>query len=380
MGAISIEPVTPGGAGMADFINVAWTVNGGDPLWSPPLRVERRDLLSPRKNPYFEHADVGLWVVRRNGKPVGRISAQVDVLVQAHMGPGTGQWGFFDCIDDTEAAAALIRTAEDWLRQRGMTRALGPFSLSYWDEIGQLVDGFDTPPQVMMGHAPRHMGPMIEAHGYGKAKDLYAYLLDITVGFPERINRIVAAGDANPRIVMRKPLMKRFEAEAAVILDILNDAWSDNWGYVPLTDAEVQHAAKNLKQIVVPDFIRICEFDGEPVGFMIVLPNLNDLIRDLDGSLLPLGWAKLLLRLRKPWTDSVRVPLMGVRKKLQSSRTGALMAFMMIEHLRLETRRLAGATRAELSWILEDNLPMRGILEAIGCFIYKTYRVYEKAL
>ena len=376
---LSIQPVTSA-ADRAAFIDVPYRLYASDPGFTPPLRSEVAGLLDRRKNPWFGHADAALWTARRGSDVVGRISAQHCRLVEQSMGPGTGQFGFFDCADDDEAAAGLFAAAEDWLRGRGLTRALGPFSLSIWDEPGLLVDGFDTKPLVMMGHHGRWLQQLVEARGYAKAKDLYAYILDIVPGFPERIDRIVSAGDKNSRIRLRRPDKARFAEEVTLILDILNEAWSDNWGYVPLTDAEVAYAAKKLKPVIIPDFVRICEYDGEAVGFMITLPDVNELTDDLDGRLLPLGWAKLLWRLRRPQTQRVRVPLMGVRKAFQSSRHGALMVFMMIEHIRRDVVANYGGKQGELSWILEDNLPMRNILESINSRIYKTYRIYEKSL
>jgi hypothetical protein len=296
------------------------------------------------------------------------------------MGAGTGQWGMFECTDDPAAAELLIRTAEDWLRKQGMTRALGPFSLSIWDEPGLLVKGFDIPPTVMMGHHRPYYERLVEAAGYKRVKDLYTYELPIDSGFPDKVNRIVAAGEASSRIRIRSVDKSKFAAEAALILDILNDAWSDNWGFVPLTPAEVTHVGKKLKPIVYEDLIRVAELDGEPVAFMITLPDLNELTADLGGNLLPFGWAKLLMRLRKPKVTRMRVPLMGVRKSLQGSRYASLMAFMMIEHIRRAAVADYGATRGEIGWVLEDNGPMRSIADVIGSDISKVYRIYEKAL
>jgi GNAT superfamily N-acetyltransferase len=379
MGEITVQQVKTK-ADMNRFIRLPWAVYAGDANWRPPLVMDRQDLFNPKTNPYFAHADVAFFLATQNGEPVGRISAQVDRLVGEHMGAGTGQFGCFEALDRPGVAEALFQTAETWLRQKGMTRAIGPFSLSVWDEPGLLVDGFTTPPLLMMGHAPKRYGALVEAQGYAPIKTLYAYDLDITVPFPDGILRIVAAGDKNSRIKLRNADKSKFDQEVTTILGILNDAWADNWGYIPLTPAEIAKAAKQLKPIVVPELVRICEYDGEPAAFMITLPDLNEMTLDLNGSLLPFGWAKLLWRLKHPRTKRVRVPLMGVLKKHQSSRHGALMAMMLIEHIKRATRAQIGATNGELSWILEDNLPMRNILESIGCTIYKTYKIYEKAL
>lgn len=374
---IDVRPVETA-ADLKAFIHLPWSLYADDPAWVPPLISEVKALLGVG-NPYFKHARARYWLAWRDGQPVGRISAQVDDLVQTHMSPGTGQWGMFEAVNDPLVVCALFKEAESWLKTQGMTRSLGPFSLSIWDEPGLLVDGFKDPPCLMMGHHKPEYSALVEANGYRKIKDLYAYLLDITQSFPQRILRMVEAGDANPRIKMRKADPAHYTREVTLILDILNDAWSDNWGCTPLTDAEIAYAAKKLKPIVKPDLVRICEFDGEPVAFMIVVPDVNELQRDLNGRLLPFGWAKLLWRLRKPFTQRVRVPLMGVRKSLQSSRYGALMALMLIEHIRRATVGVY-SNQGELSWIDEDNLPMRNILESINCYIYKTYRIYEKSL
>lgn len=375
---IEIRPVETK-AELDAFVRLPWALYKNDPQWVPPLLGEVKGLLSEKSNPYFGHAKARYWLALRDGKPVGRISAQIDELVQQHMGQGTGQWGMFECENDPATAALLFEAAESWLKAGGMTRAMGPFSLSIWDEPGLLVDGFEHPPLLMTPHHLPYYAGLVEGEGYAKAKDLYAYDLDITTGFPERIQRIVAAGDKNPRIRIRKADPSRFEEEVRLVLEILNDAWADNWGFIPLTEAEIAYAAKKMKPLVKPDLVRICEFEGKPAAFMLTLPDVNELQRDLDGRLFPFGWAKLLWRLRKPFTQRVRVPLMGVRKELQASRNGALMAMMLIEHIRRDTVGVY-ANRGELSWILEDNLPMRNILENIGCFIYKTYRIYDKPL
>lgn len=379
MGGITIRPVATA-AERKRFIDLPFRLYRGDPNWRAPLKIEVRDLITPKGNPWFEHARARFWVAERGGEVVGRISAQVDDLVLKHMGAGTGQWGMFECVDDQAVADALISTAEGWLREQGMTRALGPFSLSVWDEPGLLVQGHDIPPTVMMGHHLPYYQRLVEARGYAGVKDLYTYELDIAGGFPEKVNRIVAAAEGSSRIRMRQVDKSKFDQEAALILDILNDAWSDNWGFIPLTPSEVAHVGKKLKPIVYEDLIRICEMDGEPVAFMITLPDLNELTADLNGELLPFGWAKLLWRLRKPQVSRMRVPLMGVRKKAQGSRLASFMAFLMIEHIRRASVTRYGASRGELGWVLDDNGPMTSIAVVIDSQITKTYRIYEKAL
>jgi hypothetical protein len=361
------------------FVDLAYTLNRDDPNWIPPLKTEVHGLLDSRTNPWFEHAEARLFLAERNGVPVGRISAQVDTLVLEHMGAGTGQWGMFEAAD-AEVAAALIHRAEAWLRGRDMTRSIGPFSLGIWDEPGLLVKGHDHPPTVMMGHNSPAYEAWVEAAGYTGVKDLYTYELDVSAGFPPLVRRIVEMGEKNPRIRLRTVDKKKFDEEAALILGILNDAWADNWGFIPLTESEIAYAGKKLKPIVFEDLIRVAELDGEPVAFMMTLPDLNELTRDLNGRLFPFGWAKLLWRLRHPKVTTMRVPLMGVVKRLHGSRLASQLAFMLIEYIRRAGVNHYQASRGEVGWVLEDNGPMRSIADAIESRINRVYRIYEKAL
>src|SRR5215208_3713978 len=361
------------------FVDFAWQVYKDDPAWVPPLKDEVHGLITPAKNPWFEHARAELWLAERGGKVVGRISAQVDDLVQQHMGQGTGQWGMFEALDG-QAAAALIAKAEEWLRAQAMSRALGPISLSIWDEPGLEIEGFAEPPTVMMGHHKPEYHAWIEAAGYAKAKDLLTYEVDIEHWDDPKINRLIAMGERNPHIRIRMVDKSRFNEEARLILNLLNDAWSNNWGYVPLTEAEIAYAGKKLKPIIYNELVRIAEYDGEPVAFMLTLPDINELTRDLNGELFPFNWAKLLWRLRKPRTSRLRVPLMGVAKKLHNSRLASQLAFMMIEHTRREGTTKFGATHGEFGWILEDNKGMLSIAQLPGAAINHRYRIFEKKL
>jgi len=382
-GEVIITPVSGKGDRKA-FVDLAYRLNAADPAWVPPLRMEAEELITPGKNPFFEHAEVQLFLARRNGSVVGRISAHIDRLATAMdpvqgMGPGTGNWGLLEA-EDEAVAQALIARAESWLRERGMTRVLAPLSMSVWEEPGQLVKGFDQPPTVMMGHQPERYRDYIEALGYQPAKTLNTYELDIVNEFPPLIQRIVQSGEKNPKIRIRQVERARFDAEAALILDILNDAWSDNWGFVPFSDTEIMYAGKKFKPIVREDLIMVAEYEGEPVAFMMTLPDLNEVIKPMGGSLFPFNWAKLLLWLRKPRVRTMRVPLMGVRKRLQSSRLASQLAFMMIEYIRRNAVREYGATRGEIGWILEDNQGMNAIAEAINSHINKSYVIYDKPL
>jgi hypothetical protein len=375
---VSIRPVATKQDRKA-FVDLGWDVYRDDAAWVPPLKDEVHGLITPGKNPWFEHARAQLWLAERGGRVVGRISAQVDELVLEHMGAGIGQWGMFEALDG-EAAAALIATAEDWLRGQGMTRALGPISLSIWDEPGLEIEGFDEAPTAMMGHhRPEYRG-WIEAAGYSKAKDLVTYALNIEHWEDPKIDRLIAMGERNQRIRIRPVDKSKFDREARLILNLLNDAWSDNWGYVPLTEAEIAYAGKKLKPIIFNELVRVAEVDGEPVAFMLTIPDINELTRDLNGELFPFNWIKLLWRLRKPRTRRLRVPLMGVAKKLHHTRLASQLAFMMIEFTRRDAVTKFGATHGEFGWILEDNKGMLSIAQLPSAEINHRYRIFEKAL
>ena len=382
-GPVSIHPVKDK-ADKREFVELAFRLNRGDPAWVPPLKNEAFDLLTPGKNPWFEHGKAQLFLARRDGRTVGRISAHVDFLALEQpasqgMGPGTGNWGLLEA-EDAEVAHALIVSAEDWLRGQGMNRALGPLSISIWDEPGLLIEGFDTPPTIMLGHnSPLYQG-WIEAEGYRPVKKLFNYAVDIVDGFPPLVNRIVTAGEKNERIRIRRVDKRKFDAEAQLIMGILNDAWSDNWGFVPLTDSEIAYVGKKLKDIVFEDLIRVAEVDGEAVAFMIVLPDINELLIGMDGSLFPFNWARLLWWLRKPKSKRLRVPLMGVVKKLQNSRMASTLAFMMIEYIRRDGVAKYGAEQGDIGWVLEDNQGMNAVADAINATVNRVYQLYDKPL
>ena len=380
---IVISPVESK-ADRAAFVDLAYQLNAADPNWVAPLRMEALELVTPGKNPFFDHATVQLLLARRGGAVVGRISAHIDRLALAQpaaqgMGPGTGNWGLLEA-EDAAVAAALIAHAEDWLRGQGMTRVLAPLSMSIWEEPGQLVKGFDHPPTVMMGHQPKRYQDYIEGQGYEFAKSLKTYELDISKPFSPLLQRIIGSGEKNANIRIRKVSKARFDEEAALILHILNDAWSDNWGFVPFTDREIAYAGKKFKPIVREDLIMIAEYAGEPVAFMLTFPNLNEVLQPMRGSLWPFGWAKLLLWLRNPQVRTMRVPLMGVIKKYQSSRLAIQLSSMLFEEIRVAAVRNYGATRGEIGWVLDDNQGMNAIAEAIDSSVNKEYWIYAKPL
>jgi hypothetical protein len=373
MSTVEVIPVsTP--AELDRFIELPARLHAGDTSFVTPLLLERQEALSPRKNPYFEHAETQFWLARREGRDVGRISAQVDRLVKD---PEVGHFGMIAAEDDGEVFAALFQTAEDWLRARGKRRILGPFNLSINEETGLLIDGFDTPPMLLMGHDARYIGPRIEARGYAKAKDVIAYLYDTDHELPTAARRLIDTRRP-PTMTVRHLDTKRYREEFDTVTDIFNDAWSMNWGFIPFTQAEIAHMAKSLKPLIDPNCVAIVEMNGEAIGFGIALPNLNEAIADFNGRLLPFNWAKLLWRLKRG-TRTARVPLMGIRRSFSGGLIGGFAPFLIIDELR-KGLLAKGVRQVELSWILEDNRPMRNVIESLGAIPYKTYRVYEKNL
>ncbi|KQM19541.1 hypothetical protein ASE49_04770 [Novosphingobium sp. Leaf2] len=386
MPELVITPVSSK-ADRAAFVDLAYRLNASDRNWVPNLRSEEISKFTPGKNPFFEHARVQLFLARRDGRLVGRISAHIDELALAQpaeqgMGPGTGNWGAIEA-EDAQVAHALIAAAESWLRAQGMTRVLAPMNLSVWEEPGIQVRGHDHAPMVMMAHHNAAYQGWIESQGYARVKTLYTFDIDVRRQYPPLIQRIIASGEKNARIVIRQADPRHFERDAGIICDILNDAWSDNWGFVPFTPEEIAYTGKALKPLVHGELIRIAEYDGEPVAFMMTLPDLNGIqmkVNKRNGKPSILGLIKLLLWLRKPSPADMRVPLMGVRKKLQSSRLASQLAFMMIEYIRRSAETKFKATRAEIGWILEDNQGMVAIAEAIDSKINREYAIYDKAL
>lgn len=383
MSTVTVTPVTSRRDRNA-FIDLAYRLNADDPHWVPPLRADVAELLNRKKNPFYDHAEVQLFLARRGGAVTGRISAHIDFLQhtlppEQGMGPGTGNWGMLEAADE-DSAAALIAAAEDWLRAKGMNRVLAPLSMSIWDEPGLLVKGFDHDPVIMMGHHSPRYQPWIEQRGYDVVKRLQTYDLEVDKGLPPLINRIVESGEKNPRIRIREADVTRVEEEANLIFSILNDAWSSNWGFVPITDREVRYIAKKMRPLVKPELLRIAEVDGEPVAFMLTFPDLNRIIKPFNGKLFPFNFIKVLRWLRHPWSPRVRVPLMGVVKRLQSSRLASQLAFMMIEYIRRTGVAKYGFKEAEIGWILEDNQGMVAIANAIGSTMNREYNIYAKPL
>jgi len=372
---LSVEVVsTP--AQWRQFLALPHRIYASDPVWIAPLGFMQREQLSP-KNHFFEHARWRAWLATRGGEPVGRITAQIDELHLRQHGDAAGYFGLLEAEEDPAIFAALLTAAQDWLRAEGMRQVRGPFNLHVNEEVGLLVEGFSTPPYVLMGHARPWYGPALEALGYAGVKDLLAYHVRPDFEAPRVMERL--ASRVSDRVRVRSVRRKHLLEDAAIMRDIFNDAWQNNWGFVPLAEAEWAETVSTLTKLMPDDYIQIAEYDGEPVAFIVALPNLNEAARDLKGKLLPFGWAKLIWRLKVRHPKTARVPLMGVRLSFQHSRLGPTLAFMVIDAVR-KALHARGVRDVEMGWILEDNDGMRNIIETIGGEAYKRYRVYQKEL
>lgn len=373
---VSITEVS-GKKDLATFIRIPWEIYKNDPNWVPPLLAERKEAFSP-KHPYFQHAQWQAWIAWRDGKPVGRISAQIDDLHQQRYDSKTGFFGLLEAPDDPGVFKPLFDTAENWLRERGMREIVGPFNLGINQEVGVLIEGFDSPPYVMMPHSPPYYGKAIEQCGYQPAQDLLAYELDSTTLTIPRVMQALLKRSAE-RIRVRSLNRKQKVYELEVMRNIFNDAWENNWNFVPFTREEFAAAGKELLMLLPDEFIQIAELDGEAVAFIVFIPNLNEAIADLDGHLLPFGWAKLLWRMKVEFPKSARVALMGVRKEHQNTRFGPALAYQVIKNV-MDAGVARGLNRAEMSWVLDHNKATRNIIESMGGEISKRYRMYEKVL
>ncbi len=374
--SVTVTPVS-GRRDLDAFIKLPFRLYQDDPNWVPPLIYLERQRFQPKTNPFLLHADHQLFLARRDGQVVGRISAQVDHEHNRFHQERTGFFGFFESVDDGEVAQHLLETAEGWLRERGMEAARGPLSFSINQEVGLLVDGFNTQPMIMTPHSRPYYGRLIEGAGFSKVTDLYAWKYNLEA-VPPKAHRAVEALRQRPDITIRSGDIHRFDEEIAIILDVFNSAWSDNWGFVPVTAAEARHLAKERRFIVDPNMAVIVEVDGETAGVVLVTPDLNTAIRDLNGSLFPFGWAKLLWRIKVSKIKSGRTMIMGVKKEYRTRKYLA-MAYLLCDEI-YHRARDGGYRRAELSWTLEDNTAINTLLRNIGIRLYKTYRLYEKPL
>jgi hypothetical protein len=338
----------------------------------------QRDMISWKKNPFFDHGEAELFLARRGGEVVGRISAQIDRRHNEHHGESTGFFGFFECANDEDVAGSLFANAEAWLRDRGMERSRGPFSFSLDEDVGQLIEGFEHPPMIGMTHGLPYYPRLIEAEGYTKAEDLLAYRWEIKE-LPERMREAVAKARAAPGLTLRKINMRRLNSEVDLLLDIYTDAWQDNWGYVPVSRRAARKMKDDLRLIADPNVIIIAEVDGEPAGVVVGLPNLYEAIRDFKGFIDPWKAAKLVWRLKVRGTETGRILLFGVKKKFQRRRDLYGLPFVLLNEL-YEGSKKGRYKWCEESWILESNTRMNALMPYWDAYVYKRYRIYEKAL
>ena len=373
--AVAVYPVTNRHE-LRKFIDVPWLVYADDPMWVPPLRLERRWHFS-KSNPFFEHGEWQAWIAYRNNQPVGRISAQIDQLHRQRYGADTGHFGLLESVNDKEVFAELIQTAEKWLAERGTKHVSGPYNFSINQECGVLVSGFDTPPMVMMPHSPKWYGQLLEEQGYYPLKDLLAYLMQVDMEVPRIVRNLM--GKFSKRLHIRVLRRNQLKVEMEIIRSIFNDAWSDNWGFIPFTEAEFSELGSTFRFLLRDEYFQIVEVDGVPAAFMVALPNLNEIFAKLNGNLLPFGWFQLIKQVKFGRFRTGRIPLMGVRKQFRNTPLGATIAFMMVAAIR-KFGLSRGFQEIEVSWILEDNKSMRGIIEMAGNREYKRYRIFGKTL
>jgi GNAT superfamily N-acetyltransferase len=366
---------------LKEFIQFPYDLYRGEENWVAPLRFERATQIDPKKNPGFEGVEYQLFLAEQNGETVGRIAAINNSHHLKFHNDNAGHFGFFDTQTDPAIGQALMATVEAWLKERGLRRIVGPYQASIYEEVGLLVDGFDTPPVLMMPYGRPDYQKTIEDMGFTKAVDMYAFWANIHEGYPRPkiVTTMTNYIESDPDITVRPMNKSKFLQEVQMAMEIFNDAWSDNWGHVPLSDDQIKHMAAELKPVINKDFFWVCEYKGEPAAFILMVPNVNEAIADLDGKLLPFGWAKLLYRLKVKGVKTARIPLMGVRREFQRKRTGLAMAAFLSEKA-FEKGREHGFTHVEMGWILETNKSMIRIIEQAKGVAYKTYRMYEKPI
>lgn len=374
---LEVRQIAPGGR-IADFLEVVDYIYRDDPNYVRPLDMELKDRLHPRKNPFFDHGEATIFCAYRNGACVGRVTATIDREHLDRHRDEAGFFGFLDTIDDEEVARALLSRAESWLRGKGMKRVRGPLSLNVNEEMGCLVDGFDTPPYVMMPHHKRYQGSLIEKAGYAKAKDVYAWKY-VVGDVNTRVKKAHDEIKSLPEITYRNASLKNIDKDVELLVDVFNDAWSDNWGFVPFTRREVRKMAADFKLLLLPEITCIVSIDGEPAAVAVAIPNLNEIVRDMNGKLFPLGLPKLLWRLKVRGPRSARLLLLGIRKKWRHVRKYAPLSAFMYAEMNDGGKKL-GIREGELGWTLEDNGAVNAGIRMMGAKLYKTYRVYEKAL
>jgi ribosomal protein S18 acetylase RimI-like enzyme len=372
---VAVTPVRSSGDKLA-FIRMVYPIYEGDPNWVAPLEMERKDFLDPKKNPFFEFGEVELFLARRGGQVVGRIAAVRDPHYNEFHGTNEGFFGLFECINDAGVARALFDAASQWLRSKGFNKVLGPMNFSTNQECGLLVDGF-TPPAIMTTYNPPYYAALIEANGFTKAKDLFSFELSSSAQPPEKVVRIAEKIRQREGITVRSVDLKNFEAEVSLIKGIYNAAWEKNWGFVPMTDHEFDHLAREMKQIVRSELLLIAEVKGEPVAFSMTIPEANEALKVANGRLttfgLPIGLVKLLLASRK--IRRLRLITLGIK---EGYRRRGLDAILYLETLR--TANQLGYEGGEISWTLEDNHLVNRAIESMGAKRSKTHRIYERPL
>lgn len=360
------------------FLDLPGKLMQGDPAYVRPLDMEVRDRLSPKNNPFFQHGEAAMWLAFDNGVPVGRMTTSIDRAHLERYNDGAGFFGFLDTTNDPAAASALLEHGATWLRKRGMKRMRGPLSLNINEETGTLVEGFDTPAMLMMPHHARYQGTLIEQAGFSKLKDLYAWRYSVGE-VPLRARKAHDDVVAMSEVTARQANTKDFLADVRLIMDVFNDAWSDNWGFVPITEAELIKMAKDLQMIVAPELTRLVFINGEIAAVSLALPNLNEAVRDFGGKLSPVTVAKLLWRTKVKRPKTARLMILGVRKKFRNMRKYmGLSPYMFVEMN--DSAANLGITMGELSWTLEDNAAINVAIKLMGGRVYKKYRIYEREL
>jgi GNAT superfamily N-acetyltransferase len=378
MGSLTIRPVRTRRE-LKRFVKVPFRLHRDHPQWVPPLIFERMEFLDRDKNPYFEHAEAEYFLAERDGQPVGRITAQIDARWDEFQGGSDAMFGFFETVDDREVAAALLGAATEWAAAKGRERILGPMDFTTNEEIGILIEGFERKPMILEPWHPPHYLGLIEAEGFAKAMDVLMWELQFGAlkdgeRFDPSIHAAAKKGLEDEGIVIRNLRKSEMALEVRRFTDVYNEAWGSNWGFVPITDAEVEFQAKNLKQVIDENWAYMAEKDGEVVGAALTLPDINQVMAKLNGRLLPFGWAKFLLGKRK--IDQCRVLALGVKHEYRHS---GVAAGLYLRHLE-EAAVPGGIVGGEMGWILETNEPMNRAMEGMGGHILKRYRVYEKDL
>jgi len=372
--AVHIEPVRSR-RDLNAFLKLPFRLYAGEPYWVPPIRADRRRFLDRSKNPFFEHGEAEYILARRDGRVVGRITAQVDRNLQEFQGNRWGQFGFFESEDDQEVASALLDAADAWVRERGCDRLLGPFDFTTNDECGVLVEGFDRLPVVLMNWTHPYYPKLLEGAGLAKAMDTFMWSLEVVKreSVHPAIFELAAKVEAEHGITCRNMRKADLEAEVGRFLEVYNEAWERNWGFVPLSEAEVRHYAKQLRPLLDENWAMVAETaDGEVAGAALTLPDYNQVFKTMNGRLLPIGWLKFLLGRRK--IDRVRVFALGVKRAYQH--TGIAARFYEMHY---DAAERTPQKRGETGWILETNKPMNRAMEGMGGEIVSRYRIFERA-